>query len=241
MVYGLLGFLVLSYVRLLWFSLLSLFLDLFRSQSAEIEEIVKVVTSILIPKQSSSLCNDIVGMHSPVQELEKLLVLDSDDDVRVVGICGMGGIGKSTIATILYEKASHQYDVSCFVDDVSKIYRDYGSLGVQREFLCQAFTEQNFASCNFLLANNLIQTRLRHRKVLIILDNVDQGTQLEKLGLKREWVGRGSRIIIVSRDEHILREYGADDVYKVQLLSDENVMYQSNWSRITQLKFRVEK
>ncbi|XLR13536.1 hypothetical protein S83_041474 [Arachis hypogaea] len=196
-----------------------------KSQSAEIENIVKMVTSIVSPKPSSNLSDDIVGMHSPLQELEKLLVLDSEDDVRVVGICGMGGIGKSTLATILYEAISHQYDVPCFVDDVSETYRHYGPLGVQKQLLCQAFKEEYFLICNLSLANNnLIQTRLRHRKVLIVLDNVDEGIQLEKLAIKRERLGRGSRIIIVSRDEHILREYGVDGVYKVQLLNDENAL-----------------
>ena len=95
------------------------FFGLFRPQSAQIEKIVEEVTSILSHK-TLSLADDIVGMHSPMEELEKLLILDSNDDVRVVGICGMGGIGKTTLATILYEKISRQYDVSCFVDDVSK-------------------------------------------------------------------------------------------------------------------------
>ncbi|XLR56055.1 hypothetical protein S83_006727 [Arachis hypogaea] len=193
-----------------------------KSQSAEIEKIVKAVTNRLSLKPSSSVSNDIVGIHSPVQELEKLLVLDSEDDVRVVGICGMGGIGKSTLAKILYEKIFHQYDVSCFVDDVSKTYKHDGPLGVQKQLLCQAFMEESFSMWNLSLANNLIQTGLRHRKVLIVLDNVDKEIQLEKLALEREWLGRGSRIIIVSRDEHILREYEVDHVYKVKLLNDEN-------------------
>ncbi|XLR13533.1 hypothetical protein S83_041471 [Arachis hypogaea] len=195
-----------------------------KSQSAEIENIVKMVTSIVSPKPSSNLSDDIVGMHSPLQELEKLLLLDSEDDVRVLGICGMGGIGKSTLATILYEKFSHQYDASCFVDDVSRIYGGYGAVGVQNQLLCQAFMEENFSTFNLSLANNLIQTRLRHRKVLIVLDNVDEGIQLEKLAIKRERLGRGSRLIIVSRDEHILREYGADEVFKVPLLNYENAL-----------------
>ncbi|XLS49708.1 hypothetical protein HN51_010385, partial [Arachis hypogaea] len=196
-----------------------------KSHSAEIEKIVKTVTKILSPRPSSSLSNDIVvGMEFSLQELGKLLVLDSDDDVRVVGICGMGGIGKTTLACRLYEKISHQYDVSCFMDDVSKTYRDCGSLGMKKQLLCPAFMEEDSPICNILMADNLIQNMLHYRKVLIVLDNVDQRIQLEKLALKREWLGRGSRIIIVSRDEHILREYGADHVYKVQLLNDENAL-----------------
>ncbi|MED6170034.1 hypothetical protein PIB30_026747 [Stylosanthes scabra] len=195
-----------------------------KSQSAEIENLVKLVKNILSPKPSSSLSNDIVGMHSPLQELEKLLILDSEDGVRVVGICGMGGIGKSTLATIFYEKISRHYDVSCFVEDVSGTYRGYGSLGVQKQLLCQAFMEEDFRICSLSMATNLIRTRLSHRKVLIILDNVEKGIQLEKLALRREWLGNGSRIIIVSRDEHILREFEVDDVYRVQLLNDENAL-----------------
>ena len=72
------------------------------------------------------------------------------------------------------------------------------------------------------MATNLMQTRLRHGKALIVLDNVDQGKQLEKLAMIRKWLGAGSRIIIISRDEHILREYGVDKVYKVQLLNYGN-------------------
>ncbi|MED6181379.1 hypothetical protein PIB30_018886 [Stylosanthes scabra] len=82
--------------------------------------------------------------------------------------------------------------------------------------------EEESRICNLPLVNNLIQNRLCHRKVLIVLDNVEKGIQLEKLAIKQ--VGRGSRIIIVSRDEHILREYGADEVYKVELLNDENAL-----------------
>jgi len=51
------------------------------------------------------------------------------------------------------------------------------------------------------------------------LTSVNQFEQLEKIGVHREWLGMGSRIIIISRDEHILKEYGVDVVYKVPLLN----------------------
>jgi hypothetical protein len=60
-----------------------------------------------------------------------------------------------------------------------------------------------------------------HLKALLILDNVDQIEQLEKLAVNRECFGAGSRIIIISRYEHILKEYGVDAhaPYKVPLLN----------------------
>jgi hypothetical protein len=64
-------------------------------------------------KLSSSASSDLVGMDSPRQELEKLLLLDSVDDVHVVGICEMGGIGKTTLGMVLYDRISHQFGACC--------------------------------------------------------------------------------------------------------------------------------
>ncbi|KAJ1407292.1 hypothetical protein SESBI_24395 [Sesbania bispinosa] len=68
------------------------FLYPFRPQYGEIEKIVEEVISIL-GYEVSSLWDDLDGMHSQVEQLEKLLVLDSDttdDDVQVVGIGSKG-------------------------------------------------------------------------------------------------------------------------------------------------------
>ena len=86
----------------------------------------------------SCVSKDLVGMDSPIQELESHLLLNSFDDVRAIGICGMGGIGKTTLATSLYTKVSNQFDACCFIDDVSKVYRSHdGPLGVQKQILHQ--------------------------------------------------------------------------------------------------------
>nr|XP_023885354.1 disease resistance protein RPS6-like [Quercus suber] len=66
----------------------------------------------------------------------------------------------------------------------------------------------------------VIKNRLRHKRILLVLDDINQLDQLKKLVGKRNWFGSGSRVIITTRDKHLLRILEVDEIFEVEGLSD---------------------
>ena len=59
-----------------------------------------------------------------------------------------------------------------------------------------------------------MKNRLSHKKVLLVLDDVNQVDQLANLAGEHHWFGLGSQIIITTWDEHVLVEHGVRKIYK---------------------------
>ena len=71
----------------------------------------------------------------------------------------------------------------------------------------------------------VIKNRFRHKKILLVLDDVHESDQLNKLARKHDWFGPGSRIIITTRDERVLRIHKVNQIYEVKGLSGEHALH----------------
>jgi F0F1-type ATP synthase beta subunit len=125
--------------------------------------------------------------------------------LRMVGIFGVGGIGKTTIVKAIYNLIAYQFEDHCFLANVREnLKREYDLVQLQETLLSEILGETSLKVRNVDRGINVIKQRLCSKRVLLVLDDVNQLIQSETLSGERDWFGLGSRIIITTRDEHLL-------------------------------------
>ncbi|CAN1827710.1 Disease resistance protein L6 [Linum perenne] len=85
-------------------------------QGAIIDKIFSKV-DIHLRANYTLVTDELVGIDSHVENVVKLLNLDSASE-KIVGIHGMGGLGKTTLAKAVYNKVSTQFEGCCFLDNI---------------------------------------------------------------------------------------------------------------------------
>ncbi|KAK7320100.1 hypothetical protein RJT34_04834 [Clitoria ternatea] len=93
-----------------------------------VQEIVNdIFTKVNLSFQTSSNTQSegLVGIQKHIEQIQNMLQLDSPA-VKIIGIWGIGGIGKSTIAAAAYHKLATQFQSSALVLDVQKEIERHG-------------------------------------------------------------------------------------------------------------------
>ncbi|XP_040998913.1 TMV resistance protein N-like, partial [Juglans microcarpa x Juglans regia] len=193
------------------------FFNPYRRESVFIKTIVDSISRELSDTLSIVDEDSLIGIKYPIKELlDSHLKTCGDQEVRFIGLCGMSGIGKTTLARVVFQRIRLKFQACSFLDNVSA-ERNVDAL------LEKLLSDMKLRSEKEKWDGRaVIKNRLRSKNVLIVLDDVDKIEQLETLVGNCNWFGKGSRIIITTKDKHLLTRHGVpnENIYMVKGLNE---------------------
>nr|XP_023898100.1 TMV resistance protein N-like [Quercus suber] len=173
-------------------------------ESHFIQEIVNEISDAKLNQTPLYVAEYPVGINSRAEAIKSLLDIGLDK-VCIVGIYGLPGVGKTTIAKAVYNKIAKHFDGSSFLMNVREnVGTDAGIITLQEQLLNDILGDGNWKVGNRFRGISLIEKRLCNKKVFLTFDDVDGLTRLDNLLGKCNWFSSGSRVIITLRDRSLL-------------------------------------
>ncbi|KAJ9682574.1 hypothetical protein PVL29_018488 [Vitis rotundifolia] len=159
------------------------------------------------------------ALQSRMLTLNEVMEALRDANINRIGVWGLGGVGKSTLVKQVAEQANQEK----LFDKVVKasVLRTPELKRIQKELadgLSMKFGEESEQG----RATRLLQRMEAEKTILIILDDLWAELELEKIGIPSPDHHKGCKLVLTSRDKHVLsNEMGTQKNFRVQLLQED--------------------
>lgn len=166
----------------------------------------------------------IFGREKDKEAIINLLVSDdtSANELALIAIAGMGGIGKTTLAQLVYNDArvEEHFDLQAWVC----VSDEFDVFNVMKTILEEVGSSSYGESKNLNWLQVTLKKMLMGKKFLLVLDDVwdlNYATW-ELLSSPFKFGAQGSRVIVTTREEHLALVMRATKTYKLNQLPEED-------------------
>lgn len=157
---------------------------------------------------------------------------------QIVGIFGMGGVGKTTLSKELFNRKRSQYSQTCFLFDVREISTKCNFPSLQMKLLRDIFHEDQLTFQSREDGTSCIWNSTKRSTFLsfiLVLDDVDHLEQLDAL-LIMDMLKKSvnSLIIITTRDVGVLISAGVKNMYHLKGMDKDDARELFCWHAFRQ-------
>ncbi|XP_039165884.1 TMV resistance protein N-like [Eucalyptus grandis] len=146
-------------------------------------------------------------------------------DVGVLGIHGLGGIGKIAVSKAAFNYFRYRFQGCSFLEVVRELSQRHGLVKLQKLLLSDIlYPRADYPIANADEGRNMIMKKLSAKKVLIILDDVDHAEQIRQLIGQHDGFGSGSRIIVTTRKRSVLKLENQTVAYEMQEMTHDHAL-----------------
>ncbi|CAN1245262.1 Disease resistance protein L6 [Linum grandiflorum] len=190
-------------------------------QGAVIDEVFSKV-ELHLRANYTLVTDELVGIDFHVQEVMRLLNNIESGDGKIVGIQGIGGMGKTTIAKAVFDKICANFDRCCFLENIRDLLSKSDGITSLQNKLISSILRVDFQVKDASEGVKTIRERVCKYKVLVVLDDVDDTFEFGQILGKLGNFSLESRFVITTRDKRVLEVLPEFKFYEPKEMSHDH-------------------
>ncbi|CAL5431309.1 unnamed protein product [Camellia sinensis] len=157
------------------------------------------------------------GFESRRLIMNEVMEALKDDSINMIGICGMAGVGKTTLVKEIAEKAEEKK----LFNEVVLVELSQNPDSTDIQGMIAALLGFRFSERNLPDRAREVQKRILSKRVLVILDDVWKKLELKDIGIPFGADHKSCKIVLTSRSEAVCNDMHTQKKITVQVLPED--------------------